>query len=129
MPNTSSGARPRSRMTPLSTLYRSADDRVPMSRGTGSIRSRFSAYARTLRTIWSVVWSMSCMGQGLRSPSRHHEDRDRRVPQDLGGSRAEEDLCDRSDVAGADHQHVTLIPGDVVERVGPILAVSDHGLD
>src|SRR3954465_4919230 len=100
-----------------------------MSRGTGSIRSRFSAYARTLRTIWSVVWSMSCMGQGLHSPSRHHEDGDRRVPQDLGGSRAEEDLCDRSEVAGADPEHVTLVPGDVVERVGPVRPVSYHGLD
>ena len=48
-----------------------------MSRGTGSIRSRFSAYARTLRTIWSVVWSMSCMGQSLRPAARYDEDGDR----------------------------------------------------
>ena len=54
-PRTSSGTRPRSRRTPLSALYRSAAGCVPLSSGTGSIRSRFSAYARTLRTICSVV--------------------------------------------------------------------------
>ncbi len=54
-----------------------------MSRGTGSIRSRFSAYARTLRTIWSVVWSMSCMGESLR-PARGV--RRRRGPVSAAGS-------------------------------------------
>ena len=42
-------------MTPSSRAESSAAVSVALSSGTGSIRSRFSAWARTLRTIWSVV--------------------------------------------------------------------------
>src|SRR4029077_97285 len=38
---------------------------TPLSSGTGFIRRRFSAYASTLRTICSVVWSTSCMAEVL----------------------------------------------------------------
>ena len=100
-----------------------------MSRGTGSIRSRFSAYASTLRTIWSVVWSMSCMRQSLRPAPRNDEHGDGGVPQDLGRTGTEEDLGDGPELARPDHEHVALVPGDVVERLGPARAPADHRLD
>ena len=60
-PSTSSGGRGASRINPSSRSYSSSAGSTPLSRGTGFIRSRFSAYANTLRTICSVVWSTSCI--------------------------------------------------------------------
>ena len=54
-PSTSSGGRGVSRITPSRRSYSSSADSTPLSSGTGFIRSRFSAYASTLRTICSVV--------------------------------------------------------------------------
>ena len=48
---------------------------------------------------------------------------------DLGRARAEEDPRDRPDRAGADHEHVALLPLDVLERLLPALAAPDHGLE
>ncbi len=59
-PSTSSGCRGVSRIRPSSRSYSSSTGSTPLSRGTGFIRSRFSAYANTLRTICSVFWSTSC---------------------------------------------------------------------
>ena len=64
-PSTSSGGRGVSRITPSRRRYSSSASSLPLSRGTGFIRSRFSAYARTLRTMFSVVWSTSCTAEVL----------------------------------------------------------------
>ncbi len=66
-PSTSSGCRGVSRINPSRRSCNSPVDRTPLSRGTGFIRSRFSAYASTLRTICSVVSSTSCMATSLLS--------------------------------------------------------------
>jgi hypothetical protein len=66
-PSTSSGGRGASRINPSSRSYSSSAGSTPLSRGTGFIRSRFSAYANTLRTICSVVWSTSCTAPHLYS--------------------------------------------------------------
>src|SRR5258705_6651382 len=60
------------RSTPSRRSYSSSAGSPPLSRGTGFIRSRFSEYANTLRTICSVVSSTSCMATSLpsRSPPR-----------------------------------------------------------
>jgi len=49
--------------SPRSRASNSAARRRPPSRGTGSSRNRFSAYARTERIICSVVGSTLCMGE------------------------------------------------------------------
>ncbi len=51
--------------SPCSTASNCAGSRRPPSRGTGSSRNRFSAYARTERIICSVVGSTLCMGETL----------------------------------------------------------------
>ena len=66
-PSTSSGCRGVSRIRPSSRSYSSSAGSTPLSRGTGFIRSRFSAYASTLRTICSVFWSTSCTAPHLYS--------------------------------------------------------------
>ena len=75
-PSTSSGCRGSARINPSRRSYRSSADSEPLSNGTGFIRSRFSAYAKTLRTICSVVWSTSCIGHPLCDliglAARHH---------------------------------------------------------
>ncbi|MGZ8816291.1 MAG: hypothetical protein ACXWZR_02420 [Mycobacterium sp.] len=42
---------------------------MPLSRGTGFMRNRFSAYVSTLRSMFSVFWSTSCMAEVSHRPS------------------------------------------------------------
>lgn len=51
------------------------------------------------------------------------------MPEDLGRPGAEEHPRDRPEVAGSDHQYVTGIPADVLDRLGPGRAGPDHRLD
>src|SRR6185437_4125744 len=91
-------------MTPFSSLYRSPASWVPLSSGTGSIRSRFSAYASTLRTICSVVWSTSCMGGRSLSWVFIVDQPDVLVPPEVGVFEAVGEVPDQHD-RGPDDEH------------------------
>ena len=62
-PSTWSGLCGSSPSRPLSAASSSAGSQCAPSSGTGSSRSRFSAYASTERIICSVVGSTLCMGR------------------------------------------------------------------
>ena len=50
------------------------------------------------------------------------------MPDNLGGSGAQEHPGDRTRVARADHQQVAVSPLDIFERFFPVLAMSDDEL-
>src|SRR5689334_17080679 len=109
-------------MTSSSRSWSSLAVNSARSNGTGSIRRRFSAYARTLRTICSVVWSTSCMGGLLLGPSCDHHDRHRGVPDDLRGPGPEEDAGQGPECARPHDQDVSVPPLHVVEGLAPVVA-------
>ncbi len=61
--------------------------------------------------------------------ARDDDGRHRGVADDLRRARAEEDARERPRRARADHEHVALLPLDVLERFLPALAVADDGLE
>src|SRR4051812_4165592 len=81
------------------------------------------------RSSLPTLSALRLLGQLDGGAARNDDGRDGRMADDLGGARTEEHAGHRPEDARADHQHVAVVPLDVLQRLLPGLPVSGDRLD